>query len=53
MPEIRLIDANGEQVGIVKREEALERAVEAGLDLVESRYVVDDLLKLLTVRVPA
>ena len=25
---------------------------EAGLELVESRYVVDDLLKLLTVRVP-
>jgi ubiquinone/menaquinone biosynthesis C-methylase UbiE len=29
------------------------RVPEAGLELVESRYVVDDLLKLLTVRVPA
>ena len=29
------------------------RVPEAGLELVESRYVVDDLVKLLTVRVPA
>jgi translation initiation factor IF-3 len=32
---IRLIDADGEQVGIVALEEAKERAAEAGLDLVE------------------
>lgn len=29
-----------------------KRVPEAGLELVESRYVVDDLIKLLTVRVP-
>ena len=33
--EVRLIDAEGQQVGIVAREEALKRAQEAGLDLVE------------------
>jgi len=33
--EIRLIDENGQNVGIVGRAEALERAVTAGLDLVE------------------
>ena len=32
---MRLIDQNGEQVGIVSREEALRRAQEVGLDLVE------------------
>jgi translation initiation factor IF-3 len=32
---VRLIDADGEQVGIVALEEAKERADEAGLDLVE------------------
>jgi len=32
---VRLINAEGEQVGIVSREEALEAAAEAGLDLVE------------------
>ena len=35
VPEIRLIDENGEQVGIVKTEDALERARESDLDLVE------------------
>ena len=35
VPEVRLIDENGEQVGIVNRQEALSRAIEAGLDLVE------------------
>lgn len=34
-PEIRLIDAEGEQVGIVSVPEALRKAEEAGLDLVE------------------
>jgi translation initiation factor IF-3 len=32
---IRLIDADGEQLGVVALEEAKERAAEAGLDLVE------------------
>jgi translation initiation factor IF-3 len=35
IPEVRLIDENGEQVGIVGREDAMARAEEAGLDLVE------------------
>ncbi|KGI78688.1 translation initiation factor IF-3 [Oleiagrimonas soli] len=35
MPKVRVIDAEGEQVGIVSRDEALEMAEEAGLDLVE------------------
>lgn len=33
--EVRLIDAEGEQAGIVSLEEALQQAGEAGLDLVE------------------
>ena len=33
--EVRLVGADGEQVGIVTRDEALERAREADLDLVE------------------
>ncbi len=33
--EVRLIDENGEQVGIVSTKDALERARRAGLDLVE------------------
>lgn len=35
VPEVRLIDENGEQVGVVERADALRRAVNAGLDLVE------------------
>ncbi len=35
MPEVRLIGAEGEQVGIVSRDAALEAAREAELDLVE------------------
>ena len=35
VPEIRLIDENGEQVGIVDTRDARRRAEEAGLDLVE------------------
>lgn len=35
MPQVRVIDADGEQVGIVTRDEALTLAEEAGLDLVE------------------
>jgi translation initiation factor IF-3 len=34
-PQVRLIGADGEQVGIVSRDEALERARAADLDLVE------------------
>jgi translation initiation factor IF-3 len=34
-PEIRVIGPNGEQIGILSIEQALERASEAGLDLVE------------------
>jgi translation initiation factor IF-3 len=35
VPEVRLIDENGEQVGIIPTPEALERARERELDLVE------------------
>jgi translation initiation factor IF-3 len=35
VPEVRLIDENGEQVGIIPTEQALERAREQELDLVE------------------
>ena len=35
VPEVRLVGPNGEQVGIVRIEDALRRAVEADLDLVE------------------
>jgi translation initiation factor IF-3 len=35
IPEVRLIDEKGEQVGVVSRDEALSRAESAGLDLVE------------------
>lgn len=35
MPEVRLIGADGEQVGIVPTAEALQQAVQAGMDLVE------------------
>lgn len=33
--EVRLVDQEGEQIGIVSREDALEKADEANLDLVE------------------
>ncbi|KXS39200.1 translation initiation factor IF-3 [Modicisalibacter tunisiensis] len=33
--EVRLIDSDGEQVGVVPTREALERAEEAGMDLVQ------------------
>src|SRR3989442_1840390 len=35
VPEVRLIDENGEQVGVVPIEQALERARDRDLDLVE------------------
>jgi translation initiation factor IF-3 len=34
-PRVRLVDERGEMVGVVPRNEALTRAAEAGLDLVE------------------
>lgn len=35
VPEVRLISEDGEQVGVVRRDDALARAREAGMDLVE------------------
>ena len=35
VPEVRLIDQNGENVGVVGIEDALERAEQAEFDLVE------------------
>jgi translation initiation factor IF-3 len=35
VPEVRLIDQNGQNVGVVATSAAMARAVEAGLDLVE------------------
>jgi len=35
VPEVRLIDAKGNQVGVVRTQEALAQAEDAGLDLVE------------------
>ena len=34
-PSIRLIDAEGQQVGVVSTAEALQKAEDSGLDLVE------------------
>lgn len=35
MPEVRVIDENGEQLGVMSVEEAMQAAADAGLDLVE------------------
>ncbi|PWG61100.1 translation initiation factor IF-3 [Spiribacter halobius] len=35
VPQVRLIDQNGEQVGIVDTEDAIQRAAEVNLDVVE------------------
>ena len=35
MPEVRLVGAAGEQIGVVRIEEAMRLAQEADLDLVE------------------
>lgn len=35
VPEVRCIDPNGQQLGIISTREALERAAQLGLDLVE------------------
>ena len=34
-PQVRLVDENGEQVGVVSIADALRRAEDAGLDLME------------------
>jgi translation initiation factor IF-3 len=39
--QVRLVDANGEMVGVVSIRDALDRAVEAGLDLVEVAATAD------------
>ncbi len=41
VPNVRLIDEKGEQVGIVELEDALDRAFDAGLDLVEVAGTAD------------
>ena len=41
MPQVRLIDDNGQMIGVVSRREALNRAMEAGLDLVEVSPTAD------------
>ena len=41
VPRVRLIDADGGQVGIVSTEEAMQIAEEAGLDLVEVASAAD------------
>jgi translation initiation factor IF-3 len=35
VPRVRLVDAKGNMVGVVPRNEAIEMAIQAGLDLVE------------------
>ncbi len=40
-PNVRCIDENGEQLGIISIHEALDRATDAGLDLVEVQPNVD------------
>ncbi|MGE0630335.1 MAG: translation initiation factor IF-3 [Hyphomicrobiaceae bacterium] len=46
--EVRLIDENGENVGVVDRDDALGRAMQAGLDLVEvSPHVQPPVCKIL------
>jgi translation initiation factor IF-3 len=41
VPQVRLIDENGQMMGVVSRREALNRAMEAGLDLVEVSPTAD------------
>ena len=41
MPQVRLIDENGQMIGVVSRREALNRAMESGLDLVEVSPTAD------------
>ena len=39
---IRVIDADGTQLGVITRDEALEKARSSGLDLVEVNPVLDE-----------
>jgi translation initiation factor IF-3 len=41
VPRVRVIGADGEQVGVLSRDEALKLAEEAGLDLVEIQPMAD------------
>jgi translation initiation factor IF-3 len=41
VPRVRLVDERGEMIGVVTRSEALQRATEAGLDLVEVAATAD------------
>ena len=41
VPRVRLVDERGEMIGVVTRTEALQRATEAGLDLVEVAATAD------------
>ncbi|HMM67497.1 MAG TPA: translation initiation factor IF-3 [Dokdonella sp.] len=41
VPKVRVIGADGEQVGVLSRDEALEMAQELGLDLVEIQPTAD------------
>jgi translation initiation factor IF-3 len=41
VPQVRLIDDAGQMIGVVSRREALNRAMEAGLDLVEVSPTAD------------
>ena len=48
VPQVRLIDQNGEMVGVVSTREALQRAYDAGLDLLEiSPNAVPPVVKIL------
>ena len=41
MPNVRLIDENGQMVGVISRREAITRAMDSGLDLVEVSPTAD------------
>ena len=41
MPQVRIIDENGEQIGVLAIDDALRRAEEAGLDLIEVAATAD------------
>src|ERR1043165_7949152 len=41
VPEVRVLDADGQQIGVMPTEEAIRRAEEAGLDLIEVAATAD------------
>jgi len=41
VPNVRLIDENGQMVGVISRREAITRAMDSGLDLVEVSPTAD------------